>query len=566
VARSGKPTRGSSTRPASKAAAEKSADAKGPDKPDAENSGQGREASPPAPETAPAKSPARKTQGVSARNATPAAQVVSESAPTSPGGATGAPESTEARAKADTDASGAAERPSSGAPANDRESSGTQDGGTDQPDAPAPDDTPTEADKDATFSEGKTTGEAAEAGIPGVPPGVAPGGGTAAPQTEPPAPPAPPTPPRRGGAGLAAMLLGGVLAGAIGFAAAWYLEREGWLTASEEEIAALEAELAAQQDRLVEAEAALAALRDDLNGVPETARAAQAEAEELRAGLTELGAELSALELALAERPEDAVTETRVVALEAHLDALDARMDAVERMPFDASEAAEVAVEAYRRDLAEMRAEIDALRSRTDEALSAAEAARAEAEARLTEAEAAMEAVRDHSAAVERVARAQTLLRQLRGAFDTGAPFVDPLDELAALGVQVPETLAAQAGSGVPTLAELQDGFPPAARAALSAALREVDAQAGPGERLIAFLRAQLGARSLTARDGDDPDAILSRAEAALQIGELEAAQAEIATLPLAARAHLDDWVARARLRQEAAAALADIVDRIESL
>ena len=61
-------------------------------------------------------------------------------------------------------------------------------------------------------------------------------------------------------------------------------------------------------------------------------------------------------------------------------------------------------------------------------------------------------------------------------------------------------------------------------------------------------------------RAGDGPDAILSRAEAALAGDDLDAALAELDALPEVVRAAMGDWLAGAEARQQAlaeAAALA---------
>jgi hypothetical protein len=70
------------------------------------------------------------------------------------------------------------------------------------------------------------------------------------------------------------------------------------------------------------------------------------------------------------------------------------------------------------------------------------------------------------------------------------------------------------------------------------------------------FFKNQLGARSVTPRDGTDPDAILSRAEAAAATGNLEAALAEVATLPEGVGSIFDEWSALAESRRAALAAL----------
>ncbi len=75
--------------------------------------------------------------------------------------------------------------------------------------------------------------------------------------------------------------------------------------------------------------------------------------------------------------------------------------------------------------------------------------------------------------------------------------------------------------------------------------------------RIATFLETQTGARSLTPRAGNDPDAILSRAEADLTKGDLAAALKEVMALPDAARPAMAGWLARAHLRQNAADAIA---------
>ena len=78
----------------------------------------------------------------------------------------------------------------------------------------------------------------------------------------------------------------------------------------------------------------------------------------------------------------------------------------------------------------------------------------------------------------------------------------------------------------------------------------------GVGERFGAFLRAQIGARSLEAREGTDPDAILSRAEASLGSGDVKTTLSEIASLPEAGQAAMAEWVTQAEARLSALDAL----------
>ena len=81
-----------------------------------------------------------------------------------------------------------------------------------------------------------------------------------------------------------------------------------------------------------------------------------------------------------------------------------------------------------------------------------------------------------------------------------------------------------------------------------------------PGGRSIGdFLRDNLGARSLEPRDGDDADAVLSRAEGALKAGRLGDALAELETLPDASRAELTGWIELAETRRNAIAAAEEL-------
>jgi hypothetical protein len=111
----------------------------------------------------------------------------------------------------------------------------------------------------------------------------------------------------------------------------------------------------------------------------------------------------------------------------------------------------------------------------------------------------------------------------------------------------------------VATDAALLAAFPDAARAALAAVAAEEAQGGGWSDRALAFLQMQTGARSVTEREGTGPDAVLSRAEAALREGRLADAVAEVTTLPPAAQAPLADWLAQAGTTLAARAALAGL-------
>jgi hypothetical protein len=204
-----------------------------------------------------------------------------------------------------------------------------------------------------------------------------------------------------------------------------------------------------------------------------------------------------------------------------------------------------------------LQAEIAALRTTGGQVPEDVLAAAEQAEARLKQAEArAAELMQQAKAASDQATRAAALDR-IRAALDSGAPYAGALPALQGAEVPaVPAVLADHAQTGLPTLPQLRASFPDAARAALESALR-----ANMGEswtdRVSSFLRSQTGLRSLTPRDGDDPDAVLSRAEAALAQGRLADALAELDALPDAAKPALKDWAATATLRLSAESAVA---------
>jgi hypothetical protein len=207
--------------------------------------------------------------------------------------------------------------------------------------------------------------------------------------------------------------------------------------------------------------------------------------------------------------------------------------------------------------LEKLETELAALKARpvsVGQADSAEAVARVEAAAK--EAEAQLAATKAEAEETARAARITTGLARLTAAMESGQPYAEALAVLSAEGVTPPEGVAASATSGLPSLAQLQSDFPEAARAALSAALRN---QPGEGwtDRFGTFLRSQTGARSLTPQEGDDPDAILSRAEAALAKGDLAATLAELGALPPEAGAELKAWMDMASKRQTALVALA---------
>lgn len=310
--------------------------------------------------------------------------------------------------------------------------------------------------------------------------------------------------------GFIPMLLGGVAAAAIGFGVAYSGALEGLplpgLGGAQDEITALTQQIDAQDSTI-----------------------------------SDLTSRLSALEEAPApEIPASEDLSPMIEDLSAQIAALTQRLDAVEARPAAQGGAVDADTQAA---LTAATAELDQIRQALD-------AQRAEI-ASLTDAAAQEEEAARQSA--ERVMQRAALTR-IQTAIDTGTPFADAVTELRDSAVDVPAPLAEQAENGVASLSTLQSTFPDLARDALRAA-RQQSGTAGIG----GFLETQLGLRSLEPREGDDPDAVLSRAEAALRAGDLTQTLTELDALPDPAKAVLADWRAQAETRVAAATAAQDL-------
>ncbi|WP_281981103.1 hypothetical protein [Thalassorhabdomicrobium marinisediminis] len=332
-----------------------------------------------------------------------------------------------------------------------------------------------------------------------------------------PAPVTPPAQPRKS-SGFFPMLLGGVIAGGIGYAVGSYYPLTGNTDAD-----ALQQEVAAQSDRI-------AALDDRIGNLPPP------DLSELEGRLTDL-----------ADQTAAQVTEVQEQ-LSQQAATFEDRLTALEKQPNADGTLSDAALEAYQRELEDLRAEMEA---QQETVLTAA----AQAEADLAAARAEAEALEQEAVAAAEAAAARAALNRIAAAVETGAPFEDALNDLKE--ADVAPVLADAAPSGVATQAELIAAFPQAARDALATARAEGQSDDAAG--LGGFLRSQFDVRSTAPRDGTGPDAVLSRAEAAVKEGRIDDALAELKALPEVARAEMTDWTARATER-------ADVLDAIAAL
>ena len=320
--------------------------------------------------------------------------------------------------------------------------------------------------------------------------------------------------------GFVPLVLGGVVAAGIGFGLARYVVPEGWPTPGS---SPFQAQLAQQAMEIKD-------LRAQMQAVPKENPALLGEVEQLRITAT------TALETAEAAK----VAAANPVDQSEGLAELIARLTALEARPTDTSTVDPAAIDALQADIATLRAGLEKQQAATEQQSQSAEAALA---AVTTEAQSIL---------------LQAALTKVEAAMQNGQPFAEPLKLLADAGVTIPPALKNTAENGLPTIAALTESFNAPARAALEDSLRANMGESW-SDRVGTFLRTQTGARSLTPQAGNDPDAILSRADAAVAAGDLQTAVDEIATLPEPAQTALAAWVEQVKLRLDAQAATAEL-------
>lgn len=315
---------------------------------------------------------------------------------------------------------------------------------------------------------------------------------------------------RRGS--LVPMIFGGVVAAAVGFGLAQVVP-QGWPVMDN---SALSAEVKAQAATIADLQTRMAEM-------------AQSPAPKVDPAVFD---RLAAVEAMVAGLPQSIDLPADVMT----------RLDAVEKQlvagPLQPNGTAGI----DSASLARMQAEISALKT-----------GGAALDSKLAEAAGKLDSIKADAEAVVQKVAARAALHQLQAALDSGTPYGSALGDLG--GATLPDVLTAHAAAGLPSLQLLRASFPTSARAALDAVL-QTSAGDSWTDRVGTFLRGQTGARSLTPRDGTDPDAVLSRAEAAVAAGDLTLAMTELGGLPEAGKAAMADWLAQAQQRLDAATAI----------
>lgn len=320
--------------------------------------------------------------------------------------------------------------------------------------------------------------------------------------------------PRKGG--VVPLVIGGVIAGAIGFGVAVYFGDQLGLGANyDEDLASLRQQIGDQDDLI-------AKLQSNQAKIGETANAAH-EATLGVAGLNETANALGA----------------RVEKVAGQVATLNQRLTDIEKRPLNEGLSA-AAIAAYEREVEELK-----------ELVAAQKAEAAE--------------LKDNAALSAQAALARSAVTRIVAALDSGASYRAAIvDYGSATGKTVPDVLEAHADDGVITMAALLDAYPDHARAALAQARAE-KVDEGKGNKLGEFLKSHLGARSVEPKEGTDTDAILSRVEAAMREGRLADGLAELDTLAEGPKSVMAEWRASAEIRLAATTAAEELAQSLNS-
>ena len=248
------------------------------------------------------------------------------------------------------------------------------------------------------------------------------------------------------------------------------------------------------------------------------------------------------------------------------LEEVDARMANLEAVPAGTPAELADALQSLRDDLRSWQAEAERLRAENaalTKELTAKnkmlEAAALAAQTTQSELDALSQETRESDQA-----RAAGVIARIEAAVIAGKPF----SEFSNAYVNVTENplpveLSRVADLGVWSVGQLQSAFPELARSALTQSLEQRENR-GLLERSGDFLRAQLGVRSVVPREGTSTDAVLSRAQGAVDRADFSDALAEIEGLDPNVQPPLAEWVKQATLRIEAVKSIDNLVSTSE--
>ncbi|MCT8268603.1 hypothetical protein NYQ83_15085 [Afifella sp. JA880] len=427
--------------------------------------------------------------------------------------------------------------------------------------------------------------------------------------------PPPPKPPKRG-VGFGGLLLAGIVGGGVALGGAWALQTYGpqygvtlpgtnggggtgatagtgsydaAIARLQDEQAQLQEQLEALQNRPAVAEgggsddlrAEVSELQRSVANLSEQSGSAAGEPgalDDLRSRVASLEEQMSATANSGEDAPAGATTSASTGASEEELQALSSRLDELSGRLGNLENAAPVDLgplqqavttnqqmlttlqqsvsgAANSSDLSNVRDSVADLQNALQQTQSSDEETRAQLEElsqRMTKLEGSMENAKAIAPAVAAEAFADAVA--------SGEPYETELKAVSGFAGEgaVSETLSAHAAEGLPTREALAAEF----HTYVPKILRAADApekDVGVMDRLIASARGLVEVRPAGPRQGDEPDAIVSRIEGDLAAGRLKEAYTEWQSLPEDVRQPSADWAEKLKARADAEALAEDL-------
>ncbi len=362
---------------------------------------------------------------------------------------------------------------------------------------------------------------------------------------------------------LAAGLLGGLI-GVIALAFAWHLLPGAQSGKASPDLAKLEARIAKLESAPPSAPApdigAVAKLDDRVKALEDRAPETPPELSELTGRVAQMESAFKAL----AEAAKDGGSVPDAAAISQQVGEAEQRLQTkLDKALADAAAANASSLQAMQASLDELKAKVGALAEVGLGGDASPDAtALTERIAKLEAALPGLEGAIDKSVAGTKSATAALAFANLRAAVADGRPYAA---ELATIKSFVPDPddlrpLPAYADKGIPTVPEIARSFAAAEDVALAAAT-----PAGSGsiiDRLLASAATIVKVKRVDeAATGDSPSAVLARAQALIDKGDLAGSVQQIETLQGAPRDAFSAWLADARARLGAD----DVVKRLEA-
>lgn len=363
--------------------------------------------------------------------------------------------------------------------------------------------------------------------------------------------PSQPQKPRSAVGGFIALMAGGAIAAALGYFSA-NLNAPPAIPDQSAEIARMQADFSA---KIADLDAQIKALTEREQKAADTS-GFEKDIDSLKAALAETKAGLS-------DRLAEA--ESRLQTAVADLDAARAKLgESLTVAGGQLGDTAGAIAAQYRAEVDSLKAQIDAQVKANADLAEKLQDVSDKATTQLTEARDKVTELASTAVDTVKNADMSVAVTRLQAAIETGKSYADLLAQIAKdAAVDIPEALLKPADQGVTPLLQLQQEFPEAARKGLKASIK-AEAGDGIGNKLVAFVEAQLGARSLEEKPGDDPDAVLSRAEAALNRGQLQESVDLVRKLPAEGIAAMSGWLSKAEARLAAYQALQWFSDTLQ--